>query len=122
MRSTERLERQSERSRERVADLIDELRERVVPSEMMDQFMDLSGNGVARDFMRNLGQQVRRNPLPVMLIGAGLAWLMLSERNGRSARAKSASEERTSSGRRRRGRRRAKAGRKRGARGSEAAA
>jgi hypothetical protein len=122
MKNTERLERQSERSRERVADLIDELRERVVPSEMVDQFMDLSGNGVARDFVRNLGQQLRSNPLPVMLIGAGLAWLMLSERNGRSARAKSAAQERTSGGRRRRGRRRAKVGRKRRARRSEAAA
>jgi hypothetical protein len=112
MTRTERLERQSERSRERVADLIDELRERVVPGEMMDQFMDLSDNGAARDFVRTLGQQVRRNPLPVALIGAGLAWLILSERNARPAPVGST---RTSARRRRKGRR-AGARRKRQAR------
>lgn len=101
MTRTERLERQSERSRERVADLIDELRERVVPTEMMDQFMDLSDNGAARDFVRTLGQQVRRNPLPVALIGAGLAWLIFSERNARPAPVGT----RTSARRRRKGRR-----------------
>jgi hypothetical protein len=106
MTRTERLERQSERSRGRVADLIDELRERVVPSEMVDQFIDLSGDGATGDFVRNLSQQVRRNPLPYVLIGAGLAWLMFSERNVRPVQAKRAPAGRN--GRRRRG-----AGRKR---------
>ena len=122
MTRTERLERQSERSRERVADLIDELRERVVPSEMVDQFMDLSGNGAARDFVRNLGQQVRRNPIPCVLIGAGLAWLMLSERNGRAAAQPRKSEaQRAANGRRGKRRRRGGPGRKRG-RSAQAAA
>ena len=43
-----------------------------------------SGVGGIGDFARNLGNEVRANPLPVALIGAGLAWLMMS--NGRSAR------------------------------------
>jgi hypothetical protein len=111
MTRTERLERQSERSRGRVADLIDELRERVVPSEMVDQFIDLSGNGAARDFVRNLGQQVRRNPLPCVLIGAGLAWLMISERNSRPVQAKRTAA--APNGRRGKSRRRRGSGRKR---------
>jgi hypothetical protein len=111
MTRTERLERQTERSRERVADLIDELRERVVPSEMVDQFIDLSGNGAARDFVHTLGQQVRRNPFPMVLIGAGLAWLIFSERNTPSAR--SSQPQRASGGRRGKSRRRAGSGRKR---------
>jgi hypothetical protein len=123
MTRTERIERQSERSRERVADLIDELRERVVPSEMVDQFIDLSGNGAARDFVHSLGQQVRRNPLPMVLIGAGLAWLIFSERNAPSASpAKGSQARRMSGGRRGKGRRRAGPGRKRGRRQTQAAA
>jgi hypothetical protein len=112
MTRTERLERQSERSRARVADLIDELRERVVPSEMVDQFMDLSSNGVALDFVRSLGQQVRRNPIPCALIGAGLVWLMFSERNGHAAppaqraRGQGRAAQRRNGSRRKRGRRR----------------
>jgi hypothetical protein len=123
MTRTDRLERQSERSRERVADLIDELRERVVPSEMVDQFIDLSGNGAARDFVVGLGQQVRRNPLPMVLIGAGLAWLIFAERNNLTASlAKNSPAQRMSGGRRGKGRRRAGAGRKRGRRQPSAAA
>ncbi len=123
MTRTDRLERQSERSRERVADLIDELRERVVPSEMVDQFIDLSGNGAARDFVLGLGQQVRRNPLPMVLIGAGLAWLLFSERNSLSAsRATGSQAQRMSGGRGGKRRRRTGAGRKRGRRQTQAAA
>jgi hypothetical protein len=119
MTRTERLERQSERSRERVADLIDELRERVVPSEMVDKFIDLSGNGAARDFVHTLGQQVRRNPFPMVLIGAGLAWLIFSERNNPAASARSSRVRRASGGRR--GKNRRGSGRKR-ARGQATAA
>jgi hypothetical protein len=121
MTRTEKIERQSERSRERVADLIDELRERVVPSEMVDQFIDLSGNGAARDFVHTLGQQVRRNPFPMVLIGAGLAWLIFSERNT-PVSARSSQAQRASGGRRGKSRRRAGSGRKRARRQTPTAA
>jgi hypothetical protein len=123
MTRTDRLERQSERSRARVADLIDELRERVVPSEMVDQFIDLSGNGAARDFVYGLGQQVRRNPLPMMLIGAGLAWLIFAERNTPVPRQRTAARpQRVAGSRRRKGRRRTGARSKRNGRQTQAAA
>ena len=35
--------------------------------------------------MRNLGESVKREPIPLVLVGVGLAWLMLSDRRSRSA-------------------------------------
>jgi hypothetical protein len=122
MTRTDRLERQSERSRARVADLIEELRERVVPSDVVDQFIDLSGNGATRDFVYGLGQQVRRNPLPMILIGAGLAWLIFAERNTLLPRQQRAQPQRMAGNRRRKGRRRMAARRKRNGRQTAAAA
>jgi hypothetical protein len=45
---------------------------------MFDQAVNyLRGSG-GNEFMRNLGATVRDNPVPVALLGTGLAWLMLS--------------------------------------------
>ena len=82
--SSEQLEREAERARAKVADTLDELRSRISPGQVVDEFVDYARDGGIGDFARNLGNEVRANPLPVALIGAGLAWLMMS--NGRSAR------------------------------------
>lgn len=80
MTSLERLENETETSRVRVAELLDELRARVSPGALVDQVVDFAGNGAAGDFARTLGRQVRNNPMASVLIGAGLAWLMLGDR------------------------------------------
>ena len=36
--------------------------------------------------MRNLGETVKRNPMPLALVGVGLAWMMLGDRRDRYAR------------------------------------
>jgi hypothetical protein len=83
MTEAERLEQESNAARERAAQLMDELRARISPGEVVDQVIDYAGDGAVADFARNLGRQVRRNPLPCVLIGAGLAWLMLADRRPR---------------------------------------
>jgi hypothetical protein len=80
--SSERLEQESEQTRLRLADALEELRARLSPGQVVDQLVDYATEGGAADFVRNLGDDVRRNPLPVALIGAGIAWLMMT--NGRS--------------------------------------
>jgi hypothetical protein len=82
--SSERLEQESEQTRLRLADALEELRARLSPGQVVDQLVDYAGEGGAGEFVRNLGQDVRRNPLPVTLIGAGIGWLMIT--NGRSHR------------------------------------
>jgi len=84
--SSELLERQAERDRARLASTLDELRTRATPGQVADQLMDYARDGAVGDFVRNLGRQVRHNPLPVTLVGAGIAWLMVSSaRNGSAA-------------------------------------
>ena len=79
--STERLEQESEQTRRELAKTLEELRARLTPGQVVDQLVDYARDGAIGEFVRNLGHEVRRNPLPVTLIGAGIGWLMMA--NGR---------------------------------------
>jgi hypothetical protein len=81
MPTSEQLERQAEATRSKIIDSLDELRERLTIDQIMDRTLDFARDGRAGQFVRNLGQQVAENPMPVILIGAGLSWLMLSGRD-----------------------------------------
>ena len=89
MTSSAQLEREAEQTRAQLAQTLDELRERITPGQLVDQAVDYAKDSGGGLFVRNLGQQATANPLPVALIGAGVAWLMLS--NGRQQSAKAAS-------------------------------
>jgi ElaB/YqjD/DUF883 family membrane-anchored ribosome-binding protein len=80
---TERLEIEAEATRQRLSATVDELRSRLTPGHALDEIIAYTREGAAGEFVRNLGRDVARNPLPVTLAGAGLAWLMLA-RNGAS--------------------------------------
>jgi hypothetical protein len=99
-RSSAEIERDVERTRASVAGTLDELRNRLNPSQLVDQAVDqardyLRGSG-GTDFVRNLGGALRDNPLPVALIGTGIAWLLLS--GGRGASSSSAAPDRADPG------------------------
>jgi ElaB/YqjD/DUF883 family membrane-anchored ribosome-binding protein len=76
MMSSEQLERQTEQSRAEVELTIDELRARLTPGQLIDEILSYTRDG-GRQFTSNLGHQVTSNPMPVLLIGAGLAWFLL---------------------------------------------
>ncbi len=80
MRNSEQLEREAEQTRAQLTQTLDELRERITPGELVDQAVDYAKESGGGDFVRNMGRQMADNPLPVCLMGAGLAWLMLSNR------------------------------------------
>jgi ElaB/YqjD/DUF883 family membrane-anchored ribosome-binding protein len=82
MTIADQYERKAEAHRAHISELIDELRYRATPGEVMDQFL---GWEDGREIARTFGRQVRDNPLPLALIGAGVAWLMLSDGTRRSA-------------------------------------
>jgi hypothetical protein len=88
MRQSEQLERETEQTRAELAETLEELRARVTPGYLFDELLDYARNSTGGEFFDNLKRQVAGNPLPVSVMGAGLAWLMLA--NGRSARAASA--------------------------------
>ena len=81
-KSSTTLEREAEQTRAQLSATLDELRHSMSPGQMLDQFVDYAKDTGGADFMRNLGQQVKTNPLPVTLIGAGIAWLMMSSARG----------------------------------------
>lgn len=80
-RSPDEIERDVERSRARLVGTAEELRHRVSPGNMAEQAMDwLRGSG-GTQFMSNLGTTLRDNPMPVLLIAGGIAWLAMSGRS-----------------------------------------
>jgi hypothetical protein len=79
MTYSEQLERETETCRDQLADTLDELRARMTPGEVVDQLVDYAKDTTGGLFIENLKQQVANNPLPVALMGAGFAWLMLGK-------------------------------------------
>lgn len=84
-RSAADIEADVEQTRVQVAETIVALRESMSPGQIMDQVVDYARTSGGAEFTRNLGAQVRDNPLPVLLIGAGIGWLLLSGGNRQRA-------------------------------------
>ncbi|GAB3537701.1 hypothetical protein GCM10027343_01510 [Noviherbaspirillum agri] len=80
-RRPEEIESDIERTRAEVSSTIDAIQSKLTPGQMMDQAVAYARTSLPADFGANLGNAVRDNPLPVALIGVGLAWLMASGRN-----------------------------------------
>jgi hypothetical protein len=83
MLKSELLEREAEARRLELAQTFDELRARATPGRIVDQLVDYATDSGGVDFFRNLRDQTISNPLALGLVGAGLAWLMMSNRDGR---------------------------------------
>jgi hypothetical protein len=81
---SEQLERQTEQNRAEVELTIDELRARLSPGQIVDEILSYGRDG-GRQFTANLGRQISNNPLPVTLIGAGLAWFLFGKDANASA-------------------------------------
>lgn len=76
MTTTNQIEHQAESHRAHISQLLDELRERATPGEVLDQLL---GWEDGREIALTFGRQVRNNPLPLALIGSGIAWLMAGD-------------------------------------------
>lgn len=78
---TDRIERDLDRTRERLSADLSALQQRLSPGQMVDEALGYVRTDAARDFGRNLGHQVQANPLALGLVGVGLAWLMMGSRD-----------------------------------------
>jgi hypothetical protein len=81
MTHVEQLERETEQARADIAGTLDELRALMTPGHVLDHLADRMNAGAPAAFARNLRDHTVNNPLPVALIGTGLAWLMLGRRS-----------------------------------------
>jgi hypothetical protein len=86
MSEAARLERETEQTRAELETTLDELRSRITPGQMVDQLLERARDGNAGAFLRNFGQQVTANPIPVAVIGIGLAWLMMANKQPQAPR------------------------------------
>jgi hypothetical protein len=73
-RLSEQLEREAEVARGNLAADLDELRHRMTPGQIVDEVADYARDTPVAEFARNLLRDLRENPLPLLLIGAGIGW------------------------------------------------
>lgn len=74
------IESELEQTRAQVSSTIDAIQTKLTPGQLMDQAVDYWRGSLPADFGTNLSNSVRQNPVPVTLIGIGLAWLMMAGR------------------------------------------
>lgn len=79
MTETDKIEAEINRSRHALNDTIEQLGGKLSPGQIVDEALGLA-QGQLGKFTANLGQQVRDNPVPLLLIGAGIGMLMLNAR------------------------------------------
>jgi hypothetical protein len=80
---TERLEHEAEATRAQLEQTLGELRARMSPGQLFDQASGYFRNSGGRAYLHNLRDEVVHNPVPITLIGAGIAWLAISGAIGR---------------------------------------
>jgi ElaB/YqjD/DUF883 family membrane-anchored ribosome-binding protein len=74
---TDRIEADINNTRHRLNDTLDALGSKLSPGQMVDEVLGLA-QGQAGQFAAKLGRQVRDNPMPSVLIAAGVAMLMMN--------------------------------------------
>jgi hypothetical protein len=73
-----RLDREAEDTLWQLSGTLEELRGRMTPGRVVDQVVGYARAGPAAEFLRNLGREVRENPMPLVVIGIGILWLLLA--------------------------------------------
>lgn len=83
-RSPDEIQADIERTRSELQDTLSAIEQRMTPSQLIDQGVDYLRHSGAREYISNLGESAKQEPIPLALVGVGLAWLMLS--SGRESR------------------------------------
>jgi|GEM_PF-557810 len=79
------LEREAEAARARMAETASTIRSKLTAGQMLDEFSGMVSGGDLSQGLGKLKDQVRDNPLPLTLIGAGIALLAFGPRTGGSS-------------------------------------
>jgi ElaB/YqjD/DUF883 family membrane-anchored ribosome-binding protein len=75
---TDQIEADVKSSRHRLNDTLQQMGGKLSPGQILDEAMALL-QGQAGEFAGNLSRQVRDNPLPAVLIGAGIGMMLLNK-------------------------------------------
>ena len=74
-KSSAQLEREVEQQRNRVEARIGEIKDRLSPGQLIDEALAYTKDGGSH-FASNLGSTIAANPLPAVMLGVSLVWLM----------------------------------------------
>jgi hypothetical protein len=72
------LEREVESTRAGLTATLEDLKDRMSPGKLVDDLFQLATDSAGGEIVNGVGRSVRANPVPVLLIGAGFAWLLAS--------------------------------------------
>ncbi|MCE8033211.1 DUF3618 domain-containing protein [Billgrantia tianxiuensis] len=80
-RRSEEIEHEIYQARARLDETLHQIEERLSPEQLMNMTYDYLRHGGAERIASRLGRTIKENPLPVMVTGIGLGWLVLAQRN-----------------------------------------
>jgi ElaB/YqjD/DUF883 family membrane-anchored ribosome-binding protein len=78
------LEREVEETRGRIDQTVEALKDKMQPKEMFDEATKMM-SGASNKVLTTAVEQLRENPIPIALIGLGVAWLAISQTRRPSA-------------------------------------
>jgi hypothetical protein len=78
MKSSADVEREVEATRGQIDQTVEALKEKMQPKELFDEATRMMGS-TSNKVLTTVVEQARQNPIPIALIGAGVAWLALSQ-------------------------------------------
>jgi ElaB/YqjD/DUF883 family membrane-anchored ribosome-binding protein len=78
------LEREVEAARGRVDQTVEALKDKMQPRELVDEATRIM-SGTSNRVLTTAVEQLRENPIPIALIGLGIAWLAINQTRRRSA-------------------------------------
>jgi len=84
-KSSEEIEREVEATRGDLDRTVEALKEKMSPGPLFDEASRVMG-GASNQLLTKVVEQARENPMPIALIGFGLAWLALSQKKSHSRR------------------------------------
>ncbi|WP_447895235.1 DUF3618 domain-containing protein [Vreelandella sp. GE22] len=85
-RSPEEIEKDIHRSRERLDSTLSEIEERFSPQRLLNASYDYLRQGGANEFFTNLSTTIKENPVPFLVTGAGLGWLVTAQLSANTQR------------------------------------
>jgi hypothetical protein len=80
----ETIARKIDSTRGEVNQTLDALQAKLSPGQMLDRVLEFAREN-GGEFASNLGNSVKRNPLPVVLTGIGLLWMIASRGSAQSS-------------------------------------
>jgi ElaB/YqjD/DUF883 family membrane-anchored ribosome-binding protein len=70
------IEREIEADRRRIEEKIDAIQQRMSPGQIVDEALAYAKSSGGGEYVANLGNAFKNNPIPLALMGVSLAWLM----------------------------------------------